>query len=159
MGCNKNDPLKPGGSNRDWAEYRKIVGMINGDLKPTQKRDLTRRQAFLLLVLGRLDRICQQIDLPKPKKSAIDLITLIEIADEWLGTIGEAIEEAFRMLAAIDGEIPGTRLEEVITDWAGKPLSRRQIYRICDSAGVKFGTRRTYSPNQLQKIYRRVVTK
>ena len=159
MGCNSRDPSKPRGSNRDWAEYRKIVGMINGDLEPTKKRDLTRRQAFLLLVLGRLDRICEQIDRPKPKKSAIDLISLIEIADEWIDTIGEAIEDAFRMLAAIDGEIPGSRLEEVITDWTGKPLSRRQIRRICDSAGVKFGTKRTYNPNQLQKIYKRVVTR
>lgn len=158
MGCNSRDSSKPRGSNRDWAEYRKIVGMINGDLEPTKKRDLTRRQAFLLLVLGRLDRICEQIDRPKPKKSAIDLISLIEIADEWIDTIGEAIEDAFRMLAAIDGEIPGSRLEEVITDWTGKLLSRRQIRRICDSAGVKFGTKRTYTPTQLQKIYRRVVT-
>ena len=159
MGSNSRDSSKPGGSNSKWAEYRKIVGMIDGDLNPSKKRDLTRRQAFLLLVLGRLDRICEQIDHPKPKKSTIDLILLIEIADEWMDAIGEAMEGAFRMLASIDGEIPGSRLEEVITDWTGKHLSRRQIRRICDSAGVKFGTKRAYTPSQLQKIYRRVVIK
>ena len=65
---------------------------------------------------------------------------LIEIADEWAATIGEPIEEAFKVLASVDGKIPGTWLEEVITDWSGKFLSRRQSRRICYSIGVKFGT-------------------
>lgn len=157
MGSNRRDPSKPGGSNRDWALYRRIVGLIDeSTLEPTERRDFTRKQAFLLLVLGRLDYVCAQIAWPKPKKTEIDLVVLLRIARVWSDRIGEPMEDSFRALASVGGEIPGHRLKEVIRDWVGKPWSDRHISREVRAAGEKFGEKHLYSPSQLQRIYRRV---
>jgi hypothetical protein len=156
MGSNKKDPTKPGGSNRDWALYRGIVGMIDPDtLKPTEGKSFTRKQAFLLLVLGRLEYVCAQIDCPVPKKTELDLVILMRIARVWSDTIGEPMENAFEALASVGESIPGHRLKEVVREWAGKPWSDRHVRREVEAAGEKFGEKHLYSPTQLQRIYRR----
>jgi hypothetical protein len=154
LGANKNDPRKPGGSNSDWARFRQVAGLIGGNFKATEQRDLTRRQAFLLLVLGRLTIICDQIGMKKPRRKDLDTILLLQIAEEWAETIGEPMEDAFRILASVNGGIPGAQLEIAIREWAGKPLSQRTIRRKCASARIRFSRKKIYSPCQVQKIYK-----
>jgi len=163
MGINE-ETQKPLGSQTTWAEWRVLVGIVTEDGKtPDQRWLITRREAFLLLVRSKIKEICDQLKIKKPRTKALTIFKLEEIAEKWLDTIDreQSWEGALNFLASKDS-MTADQLEALIQEWlgkspqSGKARSPSTIYRACARSGVRFSRKKTYTPNQVQKIFRRV---
>ncbi len=146
---------EPAGSNSSWSQWRKLVGIVKKNGKPTGQYMITRRDAFLLLVRSRLDRICGDLQIATPRVKALNIFVLETIANDWIEQVGgDTWEAAINNLAGDGTEIPGSQLAEVIREWMGKPISIRTIRRKCRKVGIRFSMKRRYSPAQMQRVFK-----
>jgi hypothetical protein len=144
---------EPAGSNTSWSQWRKLVGIVKTNGKPTGQYMITRRDAFLLLVRSRLDRICGDLGIATPRVKAINIFNLEDIANQWIEQVGgDTWESAINNLAGSGNDIPGDQLAEVIREWLGKPISIRTIRRKCRKVGIRFSMKRSYTPAQMQRV-------
>ena len=155
------------GSNSDWASWASIAGVVDANGNPSRRRSISKREAFLLLVIGKLPQICYQLGIenpkpgrpdPKRKKNppVFDYFSLESIANQWLDHLGQSnAEAAIRSLTQDASDIPGSKLKEVLETWLGKSVSLKTIRR--RSRGTKISTKKLYSGIQIRRILRSLI--
>ena len=158
----------PKGSKADWTHWASIAGVVDVKGNRSSRHMITKREAFLLLVIGKLAQVCFQLNIKKPRTGRpdptrkrpipideqLDYFALEAIANKWIQHVGEGkIEIAIKALTQNSGEVPGSNVKEVLELLLGKRLSRATIYRKCRGR-IKFSTKRSYAQNQVNLMIR-----
>jgi hypothetical protein len=152
MGFRENG--EPFGSPNTWAKRRAAV-LGKQKRNGCGPRNLTKREAFLLLVRSKIDKVCDDIghDRISPRVvNRLDAFDLEALGNKWLIAIGgDEWTIAINALTSND-MIPADALAEIIRKFAGKSWGERTIRRKCGKARIRFSKKRMYSPAQVQRI-------